>query len=139
MNPSPVHARSPTPSRYYATNRHFYEWGVRYEIVLPLTADPDQRFHSRADDLEGHPSNKFRTHKPSHSLFKFEMPSKDAEDTPAKLCIQFQGLLQGLAKRLRPGFAAVACHFYLSLPAAFTQPGQILLADPCTLKTRIMD
>ena len=28
--------------------------------------------------------------------------------------------------------AAVACHFYLALPAAFMQPGNHLLAEPCT-------
>ena len=44
--------------------------------------------------------------------------------------------LQGSAKRLLPGLVnfvpAVAYHFCLSLPAAFTQPGRSLLADPCT-------
>ena len=43
--------------------------------------------------------------------------------------------VQGSAKRLRPGLVnfinAVAYHFCLSLPAAFTQPGRSLLADPC--------
>jgi len=43
--------------------------------------------------------------------------------------------LQGLTKRLRPGLvnfvAAVAYHSCLSLPAAITQPGQRLLANPC--------
>ena len=43
--------------------------------------------------------------------------------------------LQGSAKRLRPGLVnfvgAVAYHFFLSLPAAFTQPGRSFLADPC--------
>ena len=42
---------------------------------------------------------------------------------------------QGLAKRRSPGLvnfaAAVAYHFYLALPAAFTQPGEHLLAEPC--------
>ena len=42
-------------------------------------------------------------------------------------------ILQGSAKRLRPGlinFApAVAYHCCLSLPAAFTQPGRSLFAD----------
>ena len=28
---------------------------------------------------------------------------------------------------------AVACHFCLALPAALTQPGDYLLAEPCTL------
>ena len=43
--------------------------------------------------------------------------------------------IQSSAKRLRPGLVnfvcAVACHSCLSLPAAFTQPGQSILADPC--------
>ena len=54
------------------------------------------------------------------------MPSKSAHDS-----------LQSSAKRLRPGLgnfvSAVAYHSCLSLPAAFTQPGRSLLADPCTL------
>ena len=45
--------------------------------------------------------------------------------------------VQGLAKRLRPGLvnyiAAVAYHFCLSLPTAFSQPGRSLLAGPCIL------
>ena len=33
---------------------------------------------------------------------------------------------------IRPGFiTAVANHFCLNLPAAFTKPGQSLLAEPC--------
>ena len=43
--------------------------------------------------------------------------------------------IQSSAKRLRPGLVnfvcAVACHSCLSLPAAFTQPGQSLFAEPC--------
>ena len=43
--------------------------------------------------------------------------------------------LQGSAESLRPGLVnvviAVAYHFFPSLPAAFTQPGLSLLADPC--------
>ena len=43
--------------------------------------------------------------------------------------------LQSSAKRRRPGLvnfvSAVAYHSCLSLPAAFTQPGRSLLADPC--------
>ena len=49
---------------------------------------------------------------------------------------QHRGHVQGSAKRLRPGLvkfvAAVAYHFCPSLPAAFTQPGQCLLAESCT-------
>ena len=45
--------------------------------------------------------------------------------------------LQGSAKMLWPGLVncvpAITYHFCLSLPAAFTQPGQSLLAEPCTL------
>ena len=41
--------------------------------------------------------------------------------------------LQGSAKRLGPGLVnfvpSVASHFCLSLPAAFMQPGQSILAD----------
>ena len=44
--------------------------------------------------------------------------------------------LQGSAKRRSPGLVhfvpAVAYHFCLNLPAAFTQPGARLLAKPCT-------
>ena len=43
--------------------------------------------------------------------------------------------VQSSAKRRRPGLvnfvSAVAYHSSLSLPAAFTQPGRSLLADPC--------
>ena len=43
---------------------------------------------------------------------------------------------QGLAKRRSPGlvnfFHALGCHFFLALPAAFTQSGDNLLAEPCT-------
>ena len=46
------------------------------------------------------------------------------------------GRVQGSARRLSPGLenfvTAVAYHFCLSLPAAFTQPGSRLLADLCT-------
>ena len=49
------------------------------------------------------------------------------------------GNVQGSAKRLRPGLvnfvAAVAYHLCLSLPAAFTQPSQSLLAKPCAYDT----
>ena len=44
--------------------------------------------------------------------------------------------VQGLTKEWAPGLvnfvAAVAYHFCLALPAAFTQPGVHLLAEPCT-------
>ena len=44
---------------------------------------------------------------------------------------------QGFAKRRSPGLvnfvAAAAHHFFLALPAAFTQPGDRLLAEPCTV------
>ena len=43
--------------------------------------------------------------------------------------------LQGRAKKWSPGLVnfvtAVAYHFCLSLPAAFTRPGDHLLAEPC--------
>ena len=46
-----------------------------------------------------------------------------------------QSSLQGSAKRRSPGWvnfvAAVTYHFCLALPAAFTQPGTQLLAEPC--------
>ena len=49
--------------------------------------------------------------------------------------VGYSNCVQGSAKRLRPGLVnfdgAVAYHFCLSLPAAFSQPGRILLADPC--------
>ena len=48
----------------------------------------------------------------------------------------FPVLIQGSAKRLRPGLVnfvtAVAYHLCLALPAGFTQPGRSLFADPCT-------
>ena len=42
--------------------------------------------------------------------------------------------VQDLAKRWSPSLVsfAVAHHFCLALPAAFTQPGDHLLAEPCT-------
>ena len=46
-------------------------------------------------------------------------------------------LLKGSAKRWSPGLVyfvtAVAYHFCLPLPAAFTQPGVHFLAEPCTM------
>ena len=43
--------------------------------------------------------------------------------------------VQGCAKKWAPGVAnfvpAVAYHFCLTLPAAFTQPGDLLIAEPC--------
>ena len=43
--------------------------------------------------------------------------------------------IQGLAKRRYPGLIsfvpAVAYHFYLAMPAAITQPGDNLIAEPC--------
>ena len=45
------------------------------------------------------------------------------------------GEIQGSAKRRASGLvnivAALAYHFWLALPAAFTQPGDHLLAEPC--------
>ena len=45
--------------------------------------------------------------------------------------------MQGLAKRQFPGLvtfgSAVAYHFCLALPAAFTQPGDHLFAEPCNI------
>ena len=45
--------------------------------------------------------------------------------------------IQGSAKRRSPGLVnfviALAYHFCLALPAAFMQPGDHLLADPCTV------
>ena len=44
--------------------------------------------------------------------------------------------IQGSAKRRFPDFVncipTIACHFSLALPAAFAQPGEHLLAGPCT-------
>ena len=44
--------------------------------------------------------------------------------------------IQGLAKKPAPGLVnfvpAAAYHFCLALPAEFTQPGDHLLAEPCT-------
>ena len=43
-----------------------------------------------------------------------------------------------LAKRLRQGFVKdvpdVACHFCLNFPAAITQPGVCILAEPCQIR-----
>ena len=43
--------------------------------------------------------------------------------------------IQGSAKRQSTGLVnfvtALAYHFYLALPASFTQPGDHLLAEPC--------
>ena len=48
-------------------------------------------------------------------------------------------LLQGSAKRWTPGLVnfvpAVAYHFCLALPAAFTQPGAHMLTEPCISET----
>ena len=48
------------------------------------------------------------------------------------------GGIQGSAKRQSPGLVnfipAVAFHFWLALPTAFTQPGARLLAEPCILR-----
>ena len=44
--------------------------------------------------------------------------------------------IQGSAKRRFPDFVncipTIACHFSLAMPAAFAQPGEHLLAGPCT-------
>ena len=46
------------------------------------------------------------------------------------------GHVQGSTNMLAPGFMnfvlALAYHFWLNLPAAFTQPGAQLLVEPCT-------
>ena len=46
--------------------------------------------------------------------------------------------LQGSTERRSPSsvnfVTALAYHSCLALPAAFTQPGDLLLAEPCTLK-----
>ena len=60
--------------------------------------------------------------------------------------IDFCTVVQGSAKRRAPGLVnfgelfvlvnfvpAVAYHFCLALPAAFTQPGARLLAEPCSV------
>ena len=51
--------------------------------------------------------------------------------------VQVYNHIQGEAKRRSPGLvnfvAAVAYHFCLALPAAFTQPGAHLLAEPCII------
>ena len=45
--------------------------------------------------------------------------------------------VQGISKRPFPGLVnfvpAVAYHFYLNLPAAFSQPGNGLIEIPCML------
>ena len=59
--------------------------------------------------------------------FKAELVEKKRED--------FDVDIQGSAKRWSPGLVsfvpALAYHFCLALPAAFTQPGACLLAEPC--------
>ena len=51
-------------------------------------------------------------------------------------------LKQCWPKRWSPGLVnfviALAYHFCLALPAAFMQPGDHLLADPCTLVTWLL-
>ena len=53
-----------------------------------------------------------------------------------KFFAYLNAILQGSAKRRSSGLvnfvSAVAYHFCLALPAAFTQPGIHLLAKPCT-------
>ena len=60
----------------------------------------------------------------------WEEPFRDSLKLTQQYC-----LLQGSAKRWALGFVnfvpAVAYHFCLALPAAFSQPGDRLLADPC--------
>ena len=52
------------------------------------------------------------------------------------LSLSYRFSVQSSAKRWTPGLVnfvpAVAYHFCLALPEAFTQPGTRLLADPCT-------
>ena len=47
-------------------------------------------------------------------------------------------IVQGSTNRRAPGLVnivpALAYHFCLNLPAAFTQPGARLLLEPCTLE-----
>ena len=51
--------------------------------------------------------------------------------------------IQGSAKRRAPGLVnvipAVAYHFCLALPAAFTQPGDHLLVEPCSVRPLPVD
>ena len=52
-----------------------------------------------------------------------------------EVLVKFVSAVQGSAKRQSPGLVnfvtALAYHFCLALPAAFTQPGDHLLDDPC--------
>ena len=54
-------------------------------------------------------------------------------DGTQKICVPD---VQGSTNRRAPGFVnfvlALAYHFCLNLPAAFTQPGARLLVEPCT-------
>ena len=61
---------------------------------------------------------------------------QEQEQNSPNLGTVFQpSLVQGSAKRWSPGLVsfvpALAYHFCLDLPAAFTQPGACLLAEPC--------
>ena len=52
--------------------------------------------------------------------------------------LELRAIVQGSSNRRAPGFVnfvpAVAYHFYLNFPAAFTQPGTRLLEEPCTVR-----
>ena len=51
--------------------------------------------------------------------------------------IKILGQVQGSTNRRAPGLVnfvpALAYHFCLNLPAAFTQPGARLLVEPCSM------
>ena len=62
-----------------------------------------------------------------------QIKGKNFDTVP--LCCGSPVTIQGSTKRLRPGLVkfapAVAYHFYLAMPGAFTQPGRSLLLGPC--------
>ena len=74
---------------------------------------------------------------PSFSIcFRSKMGHYDFNSTTdVEAGLNITKYVQSSAKRLWPGLvnfvSALAYHSCLSLPAAFTQPGRSLLADPC--------
>ena len=65
------------------------------------------------------------------------MSKKLNVSTCLQLCVSTSApSLQGSTNRRAPGFVnfvlALAYHFCLNLPAAFTQPGARLLVEPCS-------
>ena len=105
-----------TPRTFHAAHcRNFFAWPWAYQGQTKASIHPEA-IHRTHTNLRS-------------SVMGMKWYSAWEARSGASVC------LQGSAESLRPGLVnfviAVAYHFFPSLPAAFTQPGLSLLADPC--------